>query len=311
MILYKEEDFYKDNGWPPEEYHYCDFVLPVESETEYGRDYDQFLLVVNALYPYLRLSKKRGSSQYPCGLSTSPSTDGWFASMSDEERDNNCPKIAWGMAAWYMAYLEYSKKQQDYVLQKNQALIFKEYYDRFWNIYKDNHSGLKYSKITIERKELDFLTGFIEHESCLWKKSKSLMDYPDLYAYAKEAIDEYGKFLLQRKQQIEESMKTKNNCFSTEICSSPSEQYIRIFFLDDSNTPIAKPIVEDVNSVRKVNLNVSQSSSHHGQYMIVYLKPMVTAEYCEKEIHEALNASFFYSHCISQESQDRCIFRQY
>lgn len=124
------------------------------------------------------------------------------------------------------------------------------------------------------------------------------MNYPDLYAYAEEAIDEYEKFLLQRKLQIEKSMKTKNNCFSTEICTSPSEQYIRVFFLDDNNTPIAKPVVEAVNSVRKVNLNVSQSSSHPGQYMIVYLKPMVTAEYCEKEIHKALNA-FFAPHAIS------------
>lgn len=132
MELYKEEDFYIDKGWPPEEYHYCDFVLPVGSITECGPDYDQFLLVVNALHPYLRLSKKRGSSQYPCGLSTSPSTDGWFASSSDEERNKQCPKIAWGMSAWYIAYLSYSTKQQDYVLRKTQPLIFQEYYDRFW-----------------------------------------------------------------------------------------------------------------------------------------------------------------------------------
>lgn len=59
MELYREKDFYKENGWPPEEYSYCDFVIPVGSETEYGRDYDQFILVVNSLNPYLRLSKKR------------------------------------------------------------------------------------------------------------------------------------------------------------------------------------------------------------------------------------------------------------
>lgn len=52
MNLYKEEDFYKDKGWPAEEYLYCNFTLPVDSVSEYGSDYDQFLLVVNSLNPY-------------------------------------------------------------------------------------------------------------------------------------------------------------------------------------------------------------------------------------------------------------------
>lgn len=52
MNLYKEDDFYKDKGWPAEEYLYCNFTLPVDSVSEYGPDYDQFLLVVNSLNPY-------------------------------------------------------------------------------------------------------------------------------------------------------------------------------------------------------------------------------------------------------------------
>ncbi len=194
MDLYIEEDFYKDNGWPPEEYHYCDFVLPIDSETEYGRDYDQFILVVNSLNPYLRLSKKRYNSQWPCGLSTSPSINGWFASMPDEERDDKCPKMAWGIAAWYMAYLSYSSKQKDYVLQKEQNIVFKEYYDRFWNIYKSNHSGLKYSKISIEQKELHFIAEHLDNERKFWDQSTKLKDYPDLFNYAKDAKDDYLSF---------------------------------------------------------------------------------------------------------------------
>lgn len=291
MELYIEEDFYKDNGWPPEEYHYCDFILPVDGETERGSDYDQFILVVNSLYPYLRLSRKRGNSQWPCGLSTCPSTDGWFASMPDEERDDKCPKMAWGIAAWYMAYLSYSSNQKDYVLQKEQVIVFKEYYDRFWNIYKSNHSGLKYSKISIEQKELNFLSEHIETEQKLWNKSTPLKAYSILYNYASDAKEEYERFLLQRKKQLEESMKP-NNFFSTEICTAPSGPYIRVFFLDDSNALKVKDVVETINSVRKVNSGVSQSASHPGQYLIVYIKPMVTAEFCEKEIYETLNLFF-------------------
>ena len=291
MDLYIEEDFYKDNGWPPEEYHYCDFVLPIDSETEYGRDYDQFILVVNSLNPYLRLSKKRYNSQWPCGLSTSPSINGWFASMPDEERDDKCPKMAWGIAAWYMAYLSYSSKQKDYVLQKEQNIVFKEYYDRFWNIYKSNHSGLKYSKISIEQKELHFIAEHLDNERKFWDQSTKLKDYPDLFNYAKDAKDDYLSFLLQRQQILEENM-NPNNYYSTEINSSPSGPYIRVFFLEDSDAIRAKSVVEAVNSVRKVNMGESKSTSHPGNYLIVYLKPMVTGDYADKEIKEALNAFF-------------------
>lgn len=292
MEFYKEEDFYKDNGWPPEEYNYCDFLLSVDYEVVEEDDYDQFILVVNALYPYLRLSKKRGNSQWPCGLSISPSTTGWFASKTDEERNECCPQIAWGVVAWYMAYLSYSKKQQDYVLKKEQTHIFQEYYSRFWSIYKSNHSGLKYSKISIERKELSFLSEHRVIESNLWDKSTPLKAYQTLYNYAKDAHDEYDFFLRHRIKQLEDSMAKKNNSFNTEICQAPSGPYIRVFFLDDSNALKAKEIVEAVNSVRKVNTGESQSASHPGHYLIVYIKPMVTAEYSEKEIHEALNLFF-------------------
>ena len=291
MSIYKEEDFYKDQGWPPEEYYYCDFVLPVDYENVIANDYDQFILVVNALYPYIRLSKKRGCSQLPCGFSTSPAIDGWFASMADEERNEKCPKIVWGVVAWYVSYLSYSKQQQDYVLQKEQSLIFQEYYNKLWSIYKSNHNGLKFSKITIEQKELNFLSEHGEIERRLWDKSTPLKTYPTLYDYAKDARENYERFLQQRINQLEESMKP-NNIFSTEICSAPSGPYIRVFFLDDSNVLKTKDVVEAVNSVKKVNTGVSQSSSHPGQYLIVYLKPMVTAEYCEKEIYEALNHFF-------------------
>lgn len=292
MELYKEEDFYKDNGWPPEEYVYCGFTLDVDSESEYGRDYDQFVLVINSLYPYLRLSKKRGHSQIPCGLSISPSTDGWFASMTDEERDNKCPKIAWGFVAVYISYLRYSSREKDYILQKEQSQIINEYYSRHWNIYQSNHCGLKYSKQSIEDKELYFLSEYVKVENDLWERSTRLKEYSDLYVYAKEALDDYWRFLSKKKQQLEERMRSKILFFNTEICTSPSGNYIRVFFLDDSVAQRAKEIVEAVNSVRKVNMGESQSASHPGHYLIVYLKSMVTAEYCNTEITKALNSFF-------------------
>ena len=81
--IHHEEEFYRDNGWPTEEYSYCNYHLPVIGEKYDDPDYDQFALVVNAVYPYLRLAKNRGDSRFPCGLSLSPSTDGFFAKTSE------------------------------------------------------------------------------------------------------------------------------------------------------------------------------------------------------------------------------------
>ncbi len=291
MELYREEDFYKDKGWPPEEYAYCDFCLPVDYESVLDGDYDQFVFVVNSLVPYLRLTKKRGCYQFPCGKNTIPSTDGRFASLTDEERNEECPKIVWGVAARFIANLGFNNRQKDFVLQKDQAQIFKEHYDWFWTIYKSDHSGLRFAKLSIEQKEWNFLSVHKEIEQTLWKKSTPLKAYSTLYNYANNAIEEYERFLLHRQQQLERRMKPNNN-FSTEICSSPGGPYIRVFFFDDSNALKAKEVVEAINSVKKVNSRASQSASHPGQYLIVYLKSMVTPDYCVKEIHEALTVFF-------------------
>lgn len=89
--LFKEEDFYKDNGCPSERLIYSKYILNIV-----GDDYDQFILVVNAEYPYIRLSPKRGNCQFPCGGFSVITTDGNFARKSDTEREKECPKIAWG-----------------------------------------------------------------------------------------------------------------------------------------------------------------------------------------------------------------------
>ena len=44
--VYKEEDFYKDKGWPSERLVYSKYILNIV-----GDDYDQFILVVKAEYP--------------------------------------------------------------------------------------------------------------------------------------------------------------------------------------------------------------------------------------------------------------------
>ena len=99
--------------------------------TEYGPDYDQFAIVINSEYPYIRLTKKRGNSHIPCGGSLQPTTGGWFASLAESERDEHCPKIAWGFAAVFLANLRYDDGQKDYVELKDRNVVIKEYYSKY------------------------------------------------------------------------------------------------------------------------------------------------------------------------------------
>lgn len=292
MEKFKEEDFYKDEGWPPEEYSYCKYALPIigEEQTD-DSGYDQFALVKNAIYPYIRLTKKRGMNHLPCGLATTPSTNGFFATKTDEERDEICPKIAWGITAIFLSNLKYGSIPKDYVLIKPIKDLYADYYRGYRDSYFQRYSGLKYASVPMEEKELRFIE---EHQVItrqLWEKSAPLENYPELYKYAQDAEKGYENYILERKNDILKIMKG-NNSFSTEVCSVFDKPYVKVYFIDDSVASQAKEVVEALNVVRKVNITESKSAAHPGNTLTVYQKPMVPAEQCEKEVADALKHFF-------------------
>ena len=95
--VYKEEDFYKDKGWPSERLVYSKYNLNIV-----GDDYDQFIWLLMQNILILGYLPKRGNCQFPCGGSSVIATDGNFARKDDAEREKECPKIAWGFAAIYL-----------------------------------------------------------------------------------------------------------------------------------------------------------------------------------------------------------------
>lgn len=296
-----------------------------------GEDYDQFILVVNAEYPYIRLSPKRGNCQYPCGGSSLIATDGSFAKKDDAEREKECPKIAWGFVAIYLLNLRYDRKQDDFVELKERSIVIRDYYDKYLKMYLDNHNGLKYSKLSMKQKELDFIA---EHEVIireLWGRSTPLAKYPALFEYAKSAEKDYEAYLPCRKNEVlkkmieqkvifdvnnrekrtniqngDKSLYVENNTgiiiigadmhkrrnFSTEIKEAFSKPYIKVYFLDDSVASYAKEVIERLNVVKTVNITPSSSKDHPGNTLTVYPKSMVDVEDCEKEMIEALNGFF-------------------
>lgn len=293
MRLYHEDEFYRESGSPTEFLRYCRFVLYQDGESEFGRDYDQFALVENAFYPYIRLTKKRGNSHTPCGGSSTIATDGYFAGLTDSERDALCPKIAWGFTAFFLAHLSYSNSQEDYVLgDGGLGELFKKYYERYLELYKDGHNGLKYSTFSDDQKELDYITHHLTITKSLWTRSSPLKAYPILFKYSKDAEQQYEAFIQNRRIMIERKMK-KNNCFITEIREPfKGKPYIKVFFLDDSIAIDALDVIASLNTVRKVNITESKSNSHPGNTLTVYPKPMVDAITCEDEIRIALDGFF-------------------
>lgn len=70
--------------------------------------------------------------------------------------------------------------------------------------------------------------------------------------------------------------------------SFKGKPFIKVFFLHDEDANETKAAVESLNCVKNVNITESKSISHPGNTLTVYLKPMVTAETCEKEVREVL-----------------------
>lgn len=284
MDYFKEEEFYKEDGSPTEYLLYCSYIFLQQSETEWGRDYDQFALVGNAEYPYIRLTRKRGRSHFPSGGSSQIAIDGSFARKTDEERDAECPKIAWGFAAEFLGKLRFDSKQDDYVLAVPCDRMFEEYYDRYLRTYLDCHSSLKYEKVTKEQKELDFIDSHIAIMSEYWKKSAPLQKYSTLYDYTQIKVAEYEQFVLNRRSNILKLICPMKNSFSTEIREAFEKKYVKVFFLDDSVAEAAQEAVSALMCVKKANITISESKAHPGKTLSIQPKPMVSAEDCEKEV---------------------------
>lgn len=80
--------------------------------------------------------------------------------------------------------------------------------------------------------------------------------------------------------------------FSTEIRSVCGSNYIKVFFLDDSEVTKAKGVLDNLKCVKRVNITHSESQDHPGNTLTIYPKSMVTAQTCQQEIERALDNFF-------------------
>lgn len=289
----REEDFYKNAGAPSEEFQYCRYSLePKDTDNVVEGDYDQFALVVNALYPYLRLTKRRGTHHFPVGMSSVVATDGYFAKLSNEERNELCPKIAWGIATQFLVNLKFDDSQKDYVQNYSDESLYSQYYKRFLQLFLSLRTGLKFKEVSEKEKELEFIEEHLRIENELWSRSTALEGYEPLYGYSRKFVEGYFAFVDTKKKGVLRDMKQDGKCYSTEIRSSFDTSYVKVFFKDDSLAEDARKAVLSRNSVKNVNITESGSKDHPGNTLTVYPKPMYSGIECEKEVKAALDDFF-------------------
>lgn len=287
MEYYKEEDFYKDSDGPTEHYVYSNYLFWQDSKTEWGQDYDQFVYVKNSRVPYIRKVEKRGSCMSPCGGSSSPATDGYFATKTPQERDQVCPKIAFGIVATFLINLRYDNEQSDFVLMKEASDIMREYYNRFRDNYMATHNGLRYQDLSYEKKELDFIEMHKAQEVEAYKRSQeTLKNYSLLYEYSKRFYTDYMSFIEKNKTHLaRKTMPTKLR-YSIQKASAFETEYLKVYLMDSSEIHKLQTLLSSLSTIRKVNISNSTSADHPGDNLTVYPKSMCT---CDEAIEEIMN----------------------
>ena len=285
MVFYKEEDFYKSEGRPTEHFLYCSYIFPTDSLTEeWGLDYDKFAYVSNSLIPYIRLIEKRGQHIKPCGGKPYPPSDGSFAKKSDNERDQECPKLVWGISALFLINIEYDNQKADYIPLESSEVLYNQYYKWQFSLFLSKYSGLKYQSLSINRKEFLFIEEHRKHEEQLWERSIKLKKYSLLYTYSQEFVKKYLQYLDTCKERM-----VKKISYSVEIRQIFGKEYLKVFLSDNSEIENIQSLLKTLASVKTVNISRSESNDHRGDTLTVYPKSMCSAKDVELEIKKCLD----------------------
>lgn len=83
-----------------------------------------------------------------------------------------------------------------------------------------------------------------------------------------------------------------NDKFSTSIRETFNTKYLKVFFLDDSEAQKTLDIIRALNEVKNVNVTVSKSTSHPGDTLTIYPKPMVDIDTLDCIVNKALEKYF-------------------
>lgn len=216
--LYPIDAFYSENGEPSEHFSYCRYqvnigILPFSypymqkhglSEEkyldEYGYDWENLALVTNTYNPYIRCTYETKGCAYPCGCMEYVSPENSYALLSQEERNQKYPILAFGIGAIFVWNLDVNKAANDLELPCTDDVLINKYYKAELEKYMCSHNSKKYVHLSYQEKEQAFLHEHLALEKELWMKSTKLQDYELLYKYTSDFVLSYFKFLEHKLQ---------------------------------------------------------------------------------------------------------------
>lgn len=229
-----------------------------------------------------------------------------YATKTSQERDLECPKIAFGVVASFLINLRYDNDQCDFVPMKATTNIMREYYNRFRDGYMATHNGLRYQDVSYEKKELDFIEIHNAQENEAWERTQeSLKNYSSLYEYSNRFRADYMRFVERTKVQLERKTMSSKFRYSIRKSSVCEKEYVKVYFMDCSEIHKLQTLLSSLSTIRKVNITNSTSADHPGDNLTVYPKSMCTCDEVIEEIKTYLDnyhSNVTYGHLITDST---------
>lgn len=302
MEYYKKNEFYKDGGIPTELFEYN---VPERRGYTHSRNKKGFAYVFNSLPVYSRLQTWEGGSLYPCGLMKEPATDGYWAKLSDSERDELCPKVAYGFSAFLLNYCSLEKDDGEVYLQPlycKRSDLYKEYQKRCYQVYRHENKK-KYERYESDEKmgmvaELDkaFWETHVSTEMGLLKKLSRKHIPKVLYAEIKSWAQAYVDDICERLAMNATEAETQQKCMKRE--RRKKTFYDALLIPEEDKIAFIKTLHSLIDGKRGRDVGVVLSAA----MMQNKIRKPTRAEYeSEFKLHGTWNAIYKY---LDDESDD-------
>ena len=220
MSFISEQDFYiQSKGFPLENLKFAGFSVGCGNN-----EFDSFGIVKNSYPMYVRIFPLRDKAQFSPNISI----DGFYAKLDSNQRDKECPKIAWGFSAYLFGSLNviddgecYNRKHYAHPIYSNSDVDFsideveakRQYSNLLWEDYRKKYSGVRYRKHSEKNKRISFLEQHIEEEKSFWNKTEPVLkgyllssENPEagklLYDTIKDITIQYHKEIVKQKRLI-------------------------------------------------------------------------------------------------------------
>ena len=167
MTIIREEGFYTKPDYI-EEFSMCG-VHANHTDGSKGT----CVLINNSDPRYIRLGRLIGNAYLPCGIGLKRASSYWIG-LSSEERDEKCPKIAWGISAYFLWLI--MGNSSDKAMAPDDTISYSDYYKEEYDLYCSRNRNSE--DLPPSNEEELFLAEHIQNERAnLSRTHKALETY--------------------------------------------------------------------------------------------------------------------------------------